>query len=408
MDKWIVAYLHRLIAKIKNEMENYRLYTVAIELTQFMEKLSNWYIRLNRNRIKGEIGIEESNISLNILFNAILDLSILLSPIIPFITEEIFLNLRKVSTSDLNIKNLFTEESVHFVQIPKHDESLQNQSIEDIMNNFISTIELGRKIREIKKIPLKMPIKKIQVISFDTNFLENLQSVENYIMDELNINEIEYLSEEEKYINLKCKPNFEELFKKSRELEENDDIKEKQKLNEETQSVIKLINSLKTNEIRRLIKEKKISTGDKEITLDQVIIEKKFKDEFNKEKEYASICNNDCGLRIDLSVNEEIMNKYYVREVNNVLIKLINKIQKFRKISGLKVNDKVNIYLSLPKNSQNQKLLNDFKDYIQKCLKVPLIIKDTDISLNNNISDIYEDIHEILNQRIKTIIEKSK
>jgi isoleucyl-tRNA synthetase len=301
-------------------MENYRLYTVAIELTQFMEKLSNWYIRLNRNRIKGEMGIEESNISLNILFNAILDLSILLSPIIPFITEEIFLNLRKVSTSDLNIQNIFTEESVHFVQIPKHDESLQNQSIEDIMNNFISTIELGRKIREIKKIPLKMPIKKIQVISFDTNFLENLQSVENYVMDELNINEIEYLSDEEKYINLKCKPNFEELFKKSRESEENEDLKEKQKLNEETQSMIKLINSLKTNDIRKLIKEKKISIGDKEITLDLVIIEKKFKEEINKEKDYASICNNDCGLRIDLSVNEEIMNKYYIREVNNVLI----------------------------------------------------------------------------------------
>jgi isoleucyl-tRNA synthetase len=266
------------------------------------------------------MGIEESNISLNILFNAILDLSILLSPIIPFITEEIFLNLRKVSTSDLNIQNIFTEESVHFVQIPKHDESLQNQSIEDIMNNFISTIELGRKIREIKKIPLKMPIKKIQVISFDTNFLENLQSVENYVMDELNINEIEYLSDEEKYINLKCKPNFEELFKKSRESEENEDLKEKQKLNEETQYMIKLINSLKTNDIRKLIKEKKISIGDKEITLDQVIIEKKFKEEFNKEKDYASICNNDCGLRIDLSVNEEIMNKYYIREVNNVLI----------------------------------------------------------------------------------------
>ena len=163
-----------------------------------------------------------------------------------------------------------------------------------------------------------MPIKKIQIISFDTNFLENLQSVESYIMDELNINEIEYLNDEEKYINLKCKPNFEELFKKSRELEDNEDVKEKQKLNEESQSLIKLINSLKTNEIRRIIKDKQIKIGDKEITLEQVIIEKKFREEFNKEKDFASICNNDCGLRIDLSVNEEINNKYYIREVKSV------------------------------------------------------------------------------------------
>ena len=53
-----------------------------------------------------------------------------------------------------------------------------------------------------------MPIKKIQVINFDKNFLENIKSVENYIIDELNTNEIEYLSDEEQYIKLKCKPNF--------------------------------------------------------------------------------------------------------------------------------------------------------------------------------------------------------
>ena len=316
MDKWIIAYLHRLICKVKIEMENYRLYTVAMELTQFMEKLSNWYIRLNRNRFKGEFGEQESKISLNILFKTIFDLSVLLSPIIPFITEEIFQNLRNVSTIDNEIMSKLKEESVHYVCIPNHDESLQNEKIEEVMNNFITTIELARKIRELKKIPLKMPIKKIIIINFDKIFLENLMPIENYLIEELNVNEIEYISNEETFINLKCKPNFEELYRKSRELEEIEELTDKNKQNKEIQSVIQIIHRLQTKEIRKLIKEKIINVEEKVITLDQVIIEKKFKDEFLNQKDFTSICNNECGILIDLTVNDEIMNKYYIREVN--------------------------------------------------------------------------------------------
>ena len=88
------------------------------------------------------------------------------------------------------------------------------------MQNMISVIELGRKLRENKKILLKKPVAKLTIINYDKSFLENLKVVENYIIDELNANEIEYIDEESKYLKIGIKPNFEVLYKKTKEIKD--------------------------------------------------------------------------------------------------------------------------------------------------------------------------------------------
>ena len=137
-DKWIIAYLERLIKFFHQEMEAYRLYTVTNELLQFLDKLTNWYIRLNRGRIKGDFGEDECVQSLNILFGALLNLCVLLSPFIPFITEFIFQNLKNGLPKDSPLY----EESIHFLLIPEYEEKLLDKKIEETMNNMISVIEL--------------------------------------------------------------------------------------------------------------------------------------------------------------------------------------------------------------------------------------------------------------------------
>ena len=129
-------------------MENYRLYPVVSELLIFLDKLTNWFIRLNRGRLKGDFGENDCLVSIKVLYSVLLNLVILLSPIVPFITEEIYQNLKKGLSKD----SVFNKDSIHYLRIPECDNSLIDENIEKVMNNMISVIELGRKLRENKKI----------------------------------------------------------------------------------------------------------------------------------------------------------------------------------------------------------------------------------------------------------------
>ena len=90
MDKWIIAANQNLIKFVRNEMDNYRLYNVVRHMLQFLEQLTNWYVRLNRSRMKGEEGVEDQFTSLNTLFDVLLNTTIMMSCITPFLTEYIY------------------------------------------------------------------------------------------------------------------------------------------------------------------------------------------------------------------------------------------------------------------------------------------------------------------------------
>ena len=91
-------------------MDHYRLYTVVPELLAFLENLTNWYVRLNRPRIKGESGHSDQLVALNVLFDVLLKLTILMSPFVPFITESFYMNFKKCITT-----KRFQAESIHFL-----------------------------------------------------------------------------------------------------------------------------------------------------------------------------------------------------------------------------------------------------------------------------------------------------
>jgi isoleucyl-tRNA synthetase len=324
-DRWIIAYNQRLIKFVRTEMENYRLYTVVDELLNFLDKLTNWYIRLNRSRIKGDFGVEDCLNSLNVLFSTLLNLVILLSPFIPFLTETIYQNLR----NGLQSGNALLEDSIHYLRIPQADESLIDLKIEDIMRNMISVIELGRQLREKKGISLKKPVAAVEIINFDKTFLNNIKVIENYVIDELNANEIIYQEQEEKFIKLSAKPNFEVLYKKCKEIsetmkdeerEDDPELKaEADKAKKEANAIAAVIKTLDEFEVRELIINHTINKNGTVITVDKVILEKKFLPEYEKDKVFICLSNQECGIRINTSVDENILNVYYCREVNYFL-----------------------------------------------------------------------------------------
>lgn len=320
-DRWIIAYNQRLVKFVRNEMTQYRLYTVVDELLGFLDKLTNWYIRLNRSRIKGDYGEEDCLQSLNSLFSTLLNLVVLLSPFTPFLTEHIFQNLR----NGLDKDSEYMEDSIHYLRIPTPKEELIDEKIEQIMNNMIDVIELGRQTREKNKIALKKPVAYIEIINFDKEYCDNLKTVENYVIEELNANEILYNQDESKFIKVSAKPNFDNLYRACKEVtqqmkdefRENDpELKaEESRLKKEANDIAAVIRKLDDAKIRELIKNEKISVNGNDITRDMVVIDKKFVDSVAKDKTHACMTNQQCGVRLNTQTNDNLINAYFAREV---------------------------------------------------------------------------------------------
>eukprot|EP00834_Sanchytrium_tribonematis_P000838 NODE_17_length_48642_cov_1.199349.p2 type:complete len:875 gc:universal NODE_17_length_48642_cov_1.199349:44561-41937(-) len=189
MDRWILASEQSLITFVREEMSNYRLYTVVGRLLLFIDQLTNWYIRFNRKRLKGEFGEEDTLHSLNTLFEVILTISRLMAPFTPFMAENIFLQLKPfIKDSDIS-KNCgegkYDDESqsIHFLLYPNAELKYQDESIQQGISRMQSVIELVRLIREKQGLTLKTPLRKLIVIHGDQSYLNDIELLSVYIKE---------------------------------------------------------------------------------------------------------------------------------------------------------------------------------------------------------------------------------
>jgi len=204
MDRWIISANQSLIKLVRLEMDRYRLYSVVRPLLAFLEQLTNWYVRLNRPRMKGEEGVEEQKRSLNILFDVLLNTSLLMASITPFMAEHIYQNLRNgLSAEDKDLN----QDSIHFLQLPMPDESLLDAAVEQRVARMQSAIENGRLIRDRRNISLKTPLSAVVLVDSDPAALRDFQEVSSYIMEELNCLELKTESAEDEYLDYKCEPD---------------------------------------------------------------------------------------------------------------------------------------------------------------------------------------------------------
>ncbi|KHJ81479.1 Anticodon-binding domain protein, partial [Oesophagostomum dentatum] len=201
MDKWIESFTNSLVRFVRKEMSEYRLYAVVSPLTRFFDTLTNCYIRLNRKRIKGDFGTDDQVHALSALGRVLNLIVRLMSPFTPFFCEYIWQNLRKVSGA--------SEESVHFTLLPVPDDSLIDESIERRVQAMRDCIDLVRVLRERKGIPVKYPLKEMIVVNRESQFLDDLKSLEHYILSEVNVRQLTVSQDKHKYgITLKADPNF--------------------------------------------------------------------------------------------------------------------------------------------------------------------------------------------------------
>uniref|UniRef100_A0A671U3N3 Isoleucine--tRNA ligase, cytoplasmic n=1 Tax=Sparus aurata TaxID=8175 RepID=A0A671U3N3_SPAAU len=213
MDKWIQSFTQSLIQFFKAEMDAYRLYTVVPRLVKFVDMLTNWYVRTNRRRLKGESGTEDCLWALETLFSVLFSMCRLMAPFTPFITEMMYQNLRHlIDPTAVEEKDA---SSIHYLMLPQVRESVIDKRIESAVSQMQSVIELGRVIRDRKTLPVKYPLKEVVVIHQDQEALKDIQSLQKYILEELNVRQLTLSTDKDKYgIRLRAEPDHMVLGKR--------------------------------------------------------------------------------------------------------------------------------------------------------------------------------------------------
>jgi isoleucyl-tRNA synthetase len=208
LDQWILSRLHSLIENTTREMEAYRLYNVVPKLLDFIEALTNTYIRFNRPHFwKGGMP-EDKRYAYETLYHVLVSLSKIMAPFAPFLSEEMYLNLSRALPGGSR------KESVHLEDYPETDRRFIQPELEKAVARMDVLVMLGRNLREKIKIKAKIPLLSMKIIHREQRALEDLKKLEPYFQDELNIRGFEYVSREEEYVQVKAKANFPVLGKR--------------------------------------------------------------------------------------------------------------------------------------------------------------------------------------------------
>jgi len=208
LDRWIQAAVQNVVRWVHQEMTAYRLYSVIPKLLKFIENLTNWYVKLNRSRLKGEAGVDDRQMALSNLFNVLLTIATAMSPFTPFLSEAMYQNLRLLQPEAER------EGSIHFLRIPEPNLSAIDESIETAVEDMCSAIVLGRKIRDQVNTVVKIPLKKATIIHHDAARLETIKCLTDFIKSELNVFDVELVSDADKFVSFVMQPNKKHLGKR--------------------------------------------------------------------------------------------------------------------------------------------------------------------------------------------------
>lgn len=329
MDQWILSRLESLKANIAEEMDNYRLYNVVPALFDFIEDLTNWYIRLNRPRFWGEGDDDDKLSAYQTLYTTLYELSLSMAPFAPFLSETVYQALREYGAEDL-------PGSVHLCTYPEANQARIKPLLEQAVTRMQHIILLGRQKRNQEKVKTKMPVASITIVHRDTELLDEIARLEDYIRDELNAKHLEYSTDENKYIHLYAKPNSPVLGKR---------------LGKRFKDFKQQIEALSSERIDQLQDEGSITLDNEQFGVEDILIFREAMEGTN------AVSDRFISIDMDCTLNEALILEGLAREI-------VNRIQKSRKDSGFNVSDRIN--LTMKAEGQLRSAIEHHGDYIQR------------------------------------------
>jgi len=306
LDQWILSRLQTLKAGVAAEMDAYRLYNVVPQLFEFIEDLTNWHIRLNRGRFWGEAITADKIAAFATLHGVLQELCRLMAPFAPFLSDHLHQELAKFGGG--------TEPtSVHLCDYPTFEEGFAKPALESAVARMRQVILLGRQQREEARVGLRTPLRSLKVIHRDQDLLGELAKLGIYIKAELNVQELSFDADEERYVQLAAKPNFRLLGKR---------------LGKRMKVFGPLINGLSARQIAELREEGALAVQGERFTLEEIEV---------RQQPLASsgaATDGSISIVLDTALTEDLIRGGYAREI-------VNRVQRARKDRGFALSDRI-------------------------------------------------------------------
>ncbi|MBE5891112.1 MAG: isoleucine--tRNA ligase [Lachnospiraceae bacterium] len=309
MDKWCLSKLNSAVKAVDENLENYKIPEAAKALDEFVDELSNWYVRRSRERFWAK-GMEQDKINAYMtLYTSLVTIAKASAPMIPFMTEEIYRNL--VCSVDAS-----APESIHLCDFPVADEKLIDKKLEADMETVLEAVVLGRACRNESNIKNRQPIGKMYVKAEE----ELSQFYLDIIRDELNVKEIEATDDVSGLTNYNFKPQLKTLGRR---------------FGKNINAVKEILAGLNGQEAMAELKSK----GSLTITVDgneEALTEEDLLIETVQMEGLVSASDHGVTVVLDTNLTPELLEEGFERE-------LISKIQTMRKEAGFEVQDHIRV-----------------------------------------------------------------
>ena len=343
MDKWFLSRLNTTVQAVDNDLANYKIPEAARALQEFVDEMSNWYVRRSRERFWAK-GMEQDKINAYMtLYHALVTIAKTAAPMIPFMTEDIYQNL--VISVDKD-----APESIHLCDFPTVNEAWIDKDLEADMKELLEIVVLGRACRNTANIKNRQPIGTMYVKA-EKKMSEFYTDI---IADELNVKEVKFADDVESFISYSFKPQLRTVGPKYGKL-----------LGGIRQALTDIngtaaMNELRTNGVLKL----DINGNDVELTEEDLLIETA------QTEGYVSESDGETSVVLDTNLTPELIEEGFVREI-------ISKIQTMRKEAGFEVMDKIVVYAH--GNDKIQDVMKAHEDEIKsEVLADEMVLGETD------------------------------
>ena len=312
MDRWVLSKMNTMVKLVDSNLANYAIPEAARALQEFVDDLSNWYVRRSRERFWAK-GMEQDKINAYMtLYTALVTTAKTAAPMIPFMTESIYQNL--VRSLDEN-----APESVHLCDFPTVDESMIDTQLEYDMDLVLKVVVLGRAARNGANLKNRQPLAEM-FVKADEKLDEFYRDI---IADELNIKKVTFTDDVSAFTNYTFKPQLKTLGPKYGK-----------QLGEIRNLLANLDGSAAKKELDSTgVLKLELSTGTIELTEADLLIE------MTRSERYFSVEDGGVTVAIDTLLTDELVEEGFVRE-------LVSKIQTMRKEAGFNVEDHIVVTLS--------------------------------------------------------------
>ncbi len=347
LDRWILSITQKMVLDVTEAMDNYDLSKAIDPIVLYIDQLNNWYIRRSRRRFWRSENDGDKTEAYETLYIALKTFTKIAAPVIPFITEAMWQNLR---LSD-------DKESVHLCDYPLYNESMRDLDLEFEMDTVQKAVSMGRSLRYQFNLKIRQPLKSVEFVTRNPEEKTVLLAMEESIREELNVKKIVFHEREDELVEYKAKANFRTLGKELGPL---------------MKKASDIISELDQSAIQSLLDGSTLSIDVEgktvELTEDKIIVER-------IEKANLKVLNEGTlTVALDSEITEELRLEGFVRD-------LVRGIQNERKENGLEVSDRINLLVSSDTDEcrkELQKAFEEFVDYIaSETLCVEAIWKDT-------------------------------